>query len=47
MENKKNEIQPKSLKERLAWLEKNDAIFKAEKQIVLEALKELKLKQKK
>lgn len=34
----------KTLKERLDWLEKNDLIFKAEKQAVIETIKEMQIK---
>lgn len=36
----------KTLKERLDWLEKNDPIYKKEKQAVIETIEELRLNQK-
>jgi len=35
---------PKTLKERLDWLERNDLIFKKEKQEVMDTIQEIRLK---
>ncbi len=37
---------PKTLKERLDWLEKNDPAFRVEKKAVLDTIKEMQLKNK-
>jgi len=35
---------PKTLKERLDWLEKNDPVFRIEKNAILETIREIQLK---
>lgn len=35
---------PKTLKERLDWLEKNDPVFRVEKKAVMDTIKEIQLK---
>jgi len=35
---------PKTLKERLDWLEKNDPVFRVEKRAVMDTIKEMQLK---
>lgn len=37
---------PKTLKERLDWLEKNDPVFRVEKIAVMDTIKEIQLKNK-